>query len=69
MEWCVCMCVNCRKKTLVLWDIYVPWESPLVLRLLLGRKVIWRISDTHEGNTPRFDVNLFEWAKITVFNI
>ena len=53
----------------MLWDIYVPWESPLVLRLLLGRKVIWRISDTHEGNIPRFDVNLFEWAKITVFNI
>ena len=67
MEWCVCVCVcvNHCKKTLVLWDICA---SGITSRIVPAswKQGAHAHEQAHDGIIQRFDVNLFEWAKITV---
>ena len=74
------LCVYSRKKTLVLWDIcalgirgmitsrFAPasWKEGHIAYFEQERQLR---NASHDGIIPCFDVNLFEWAKFTVFNI
>ena len=65
---CVCVCVKIRKKTLGLWDICASGITSRFAPASL-KQGAHAHEQAHDGIIPRFDVNLFEWAKITVFNI
>ena len=70
------ICVNSRKKTLVLWDIcalgitsrFAPasWKEGHMAYFRQERQLR---TASYDGIIPRFDVNLFEWAIFTVFYI